>query len=234
MSHIASIPAEHQDMTDIDKDMEELVLKESIVSATGLSAGEVLIGIKGDPSMRETALERPRYRNRMDEIYPDIVESLTDLLQNRSSYRLYVGFNSVEVRTSSVFDPLREETHSAEKFLDPGYLERHFPVISYEDKIEGIREIYRYLRASPLFDKLPGYWRNISLRRAGTWQPMDGDGIPHIMQTLKILRDMPGYYLRGASISIVQDLVRMQFNCDGTQLVRASNYKRFLEENIPA
>lgn len=220
-------------MIDIDKEMEELVLKESIVSATGLSAGEVLIGIKGDPSLRETALERHRYCNRMDEIYAEIEPHLVDLLLNRGTYRVYVGFNSVEVRTSSVFDPLREETHSAEKFLDPGYVERHFPAISYEDKVQGIRDLYRFQRESPLFDKLPSYWRNISIKRANTWQPMDKDGIPHIMHTLKLLRDMPGYYLRGGSICIVQDLVRMQFNCDGTQLVSAGNYRRFLEENIP-
>ncbi len=169
-----------------EREMEELVLKESIVSATGLASGNLQIGIKGDPSMRETAMVRQRYRNTMDEIYPDIEPQLEELLHNRSTYRLYVGFNSVEIRTNSIFD------------------------------------------------RLPDYWRRISERRAQVWQPMECERIAEVMPTLKVLRDMPDYYLRGASICLVQDLLRLQFNCDGTQLVSARNYQRFLEENIPS
>jgi len=217
----------------VDRELEELVLKESIVSATGISAEALQVGIKGDPSLRETALERAKYRNVMDDIYDDIRGRLEDLLLNRGTYRLYVGFNSAEIRTHSIFDPLREETHAAERFLDPSYVERHFPVISYEDKVAGMRDLYRYLRGSALFDKLPGYWRNIVEKRHINWKPMDREAIAPIMVNLKMLRDMPDYYLRTVSICIVQGLVRMQFNCDGTQLVTAKNYRRFLEENFP-
>ncbi len=216
-----------------ERELEELVLKESIVSATGINAETLQVGIKGDPSLRETALERAKYRSVIDDIYDEVRGRLEDLLLNRGTYRLYIGFNSGEVRTHSIFDPLREETHSVEKFLDSSYVERHFPVISYDDKVAGMRDIYRALRNSALFDKLPGYWRNIFEKRHIHWKPMEREAIAPIMVNLKTLRDMPDYYLRNVSICIVQGLVRMQFNCDGTQLVSAKNYRRFLEENFP-
>lgn len=217
----------------VERELEELVLKESIVSATGISADALQVGIKGDPSLRETALLRAKYHSIMDDIYDDIREPLADLLLNRGTYRLYIGFNSAEIRTHSIFDPLREETHEAERFLDPSYVERHFPAISYDDKVAGMRDIYRNLRSSTLFDKLPGYWRNIVEKRHINWKPMDREAIVPILINLKTLRDMPDYYLRTVSICIVQGLVRMQFNCDGTQLVTAKNYRRFLEESFP-
>ena len=221
------------EMQSSERELEELVLKESIVSATGINAETLQVGIKGDPSLRETALQRAKYRSVIDDIYDEVRGRLEDLLLNRGTYRLYIGFNSGEVRTHSIFDPLREETHSVEKFLDASYVERHFPAISYDDKVAGMRDIYRSLRNSALFDKLPGYWRNIVERRHINWKPMEREAISPIMVNLKVLRDMPDYYLRNVSICIVQGLVRMQFNCDGTQLVTAKNYRRFLEENFP-
>ncbi len=219
--------------TNTERELEELVLKESIVSATGINADALQVGIKGDPSLRETALLRAKYRGVIDDIYDDIRARLEDLLLNRGTYRLYIGFNSGEVRTHSIFDPLREETHAVERFLDPSYVERHFPALSYDDKVAGMRDIYRALRGSALFGKLPGYWRNIVERRHIDWKPMEREAIAPIMVNLKTLRDMPDYYLRNVSICIVQGLVRMQFNCDGTQLVNAKNYRRFLEEHFP-
>lgn len=216
-----------------DMELEERVLKECIVGTTGLSSQALQVGIKGDPSLRETAMVRSRYRNVMDEIFETIEPQLEELLLNRSTYRLYIGFNSAEVRTCSVFDPLREETHAAERFSDPAYVQRHFPAVTYEQKVTGIRELYRWLRASPLFEHMPDYWQRISEKRALNWQPMERARIPEIMCTLKALREMPDYYLRSVSICIVQGLVRMQFNCDGTQLVDARNYIDFLREHFP-
>lgn len=65
-----------------DRELEELVLKESIVSATGLRSDSVQVGIKSDPSLRETAPIRAKYRNVMDDLFADIEPRLTDLLQN--------------------------------------------------------------------------------------------------------------------------------------------------------
>ncbi|MDX2507012.1 MAG: hypothetical protein QNL62_21410 [Gammaproteobacteria bacterium] len=41
------------------------------------------------------------------------------------------------------------------------------------------------------------------------------------------------YYLRNVTICTVQDFVRTQFNCDGTQLFNSKNDKTFIEKNIP-
>ncbi len=215
-----------------DRELEELVLKEGIVSATGLRADSIQVGIKGDPSLRETAPIRAKYRNVMDELLGDIEPRLTDLLQNRGTYRLYIGFNSAEIRTHSIFDPLREETHAAEKFVDQDYVERHFPSLPYADKVSTMRDLYAGLMCSAVFKRLPGYWQSIIQKRHAAWEPMSRDAISTVMSTLKVLRDMPDYYLRNVTVCIVQDLVRMNFNCDGTQLVSAGNYKKFLEDNF--
>lgn len=213
-------------------ELEELVLKESIVSATGLSPVSLQVGIKGDPSLRETAMLRPRYHTVLDDIYPQLEEHLLEMLCERSIYQLYVGFNSGEIRTCSVFDPLREETHTAERILDDDYLSRHFPAISFEDKVQGMREMYDYLLGSRMFEKLPAHWKKIFERRHGKWNPMAREDIARVLSSLKALRDTPDYYLRNATISMVQGIVRLQFNCDGTQLVNAENYQRFIEENL--
>jgi hypothetical protein len=219
-------------MSGSEREIEELILKESIVSATGLRPDSVQVGIKGDPSLRETAAVRPKYRNVMDDIFGQIAPRLADLLLTRGTYRIYIGFNSAEVRTTSIFDPLREETHAAERFVDEEYVDRHFPSLPFEEKVQAMRDIYTRLMESRLYSRLPGYWRSIFEKRHASWRPMEKERIPAILSTLKVLRDMPDYYLRSATLCIVQDLIRMQFNCDGTQLVHAGNYAKFLEENF--
>ena len=213
-------------------ELEELVLKEGIVSATGLQPDMLQVGIKGDPSLRETAMLRPRYHTVLDEIYPQLEEHLLELLCERSSYQIYIGFNSGEIRTQSVLDPLREESHAAERMLEDDYLERHFPAISYEAKVEGMREMYDYLLQSRMFGNIPEHWKKIFERRHSEWHPMDKGVISKVLSSLMALREMPDYYLRNATISMVQGIVRLQFNCDGTQLVTAENFQRFLEENL--
>jgi hypothetical protein len=214
-------------------ELEELVLKESIVSAAGLSANSLHISIKGDPSLRETTFNRKKYISPLDKVYAELEPHLEELMLNRGIYRLYIGFNSGEIRTSSVFDPLREETHSGERLIDRGYLDRHFPLIAYDEKVQAIRDIYTSLRDSNLFERLPGYWLNISKRRAANWEPMREDEIRDILSTLNVMREMPDFYLRNVTICIVQDLVRLSFNCDGTQIISAENYKKFLQDNLP-
>ncbi len=216
-----------------DNELEELVLRESIVSATGLNEGSVQIGIKGDPSLRETSLDRKKYESPVDEVMDDLTLNLEDILLNRSTYRVFIGFNSGEIRTQSIFDPLRQEIHSAEKLADKAYIQRHFPEISFEDKIQAMRDIYGGIQRSKWFDKFPGYWKNIFIKRHKSWEPMTKDEIHTIMSTLKIMRSLPDFYLRNITICIVQDMVRMQFNCDGTQIISAENYQKFIEENMP-
>ncbi len=216
-----------------DNEMEELVLKESIVSATGMDPGRLQIGIRGDPSMRETSMSRQRYASAIDGVLDQLLPNLQELLLGRSTLRVYVGFNSGEVRTTSIFDPLREEVHEGVKVADHTYLERHFPPVDFDTKAQAMRDLYAYLRGSRLYDLLPSYWRNIITKRGERWQPMDPAQIPEIIASLKVLRGMEDYYLRNVTICIVQDVVRMQFNCDGTQIVCADVYKQFIEDNVP-
>jgi len=222
-----------KEITSQDNELEELVLRESIVSATGLNEGSLQIGIKGDPSLRETSLERKRYESPVDKVIVPLMENLEELMLNRSCYRIFIGFNSGEIRTHSIFDPLRQEIHSSEKLADKAYLDRHFPKISYEDKIQAMRDIYDAIRGSKLFEAVPGYWKSIFNKRHQTWDPMTKDEIHTIMASIKTMRDLPDFYLRNITICIVQDLVRMQFNCDGTQIISAENYQKFIEDNMP-
>ncbi len=222
-----------EDMKIQDNDLEELVLRESIVSATGLNEGSLQIGIKGDPSLRETSLNRKRYESPVDKVILPLMENLEELLLHRSCYRIFIGFNSGEIRTSSIFDPLREEIHASEKLADKGYLDRHFPKLSFEDKIQAMRNIYGAIKQSELFATVPSYWKNIFNKRHQTWEPMTREEIHTIMSSIKIMRDLPDFYLRNITICIVQDLVRMQFNCDGTQIISAENYQKFIADNMP-
>ncbi len=223
-----------EDTSESENELEELVLRESIVSATGLTDSNVQIGIKGDPSLRETTLERKRYESPVDKVMPELINSLQDILLNRSTYRVFIGFNSGEIRTHSIFDPLRQEIHAAEKLADKAYIERHFPQIDYVDKIQGMRDVYSCVRNSKMFEKVPGYWLNIFNKRHASWEPMTEDEIKTILSSLEIMRELPDFYLRNISICIVQDMVRMQFNCDGTQIISAENYQKFIEDNMPS
>lgn len=217
-----------------DTELEELVLKESIVSASGLNSDNLQIGIRGDPSLRETTIARRKYNSSVDDYFDQLMPNFEELLLNRSTYRLFVGFNNGEIRTHSLFDPLRQEIHSADKVADHNYIERQFPEIKYEDKIELIRDIYSSLTGGRFYKKLPGYWQSIMNRRNQAWEPMEKEEIVNVISTLKVLRDLDEYYLRNVTICMVQSIVRVQFNCDGTQIISAENYKKFLEDNLPA
>jgi hypothetical protein len=214
------------------EELEGAVLREALVSAMGLTGDRLQIGIKGDPSLRETALARPRYTSAVDEMLEPLLGNLEDLLLNRGTYNLFLGFNNCEIRTSSVFDPLRTEIHEGQRMVDRGYIDRHFPGIDYPDKVAGMRELYDYLGESRLYERLPEHWRRIFARRHDSWQPMQPEEIRNVFATLGVLRAMPDYYLRNATINLVQSVVRLQFNCDGTQLVRSGDIERFLTENL--
>ncbi len=215
-----------------EEHLEELILQESIVSAAGLNSEQVLIGIKGDPSLRESAPLRKRYASKVDSLFNQLEPNLEDIMLNRGIYRIFIGFNSGEIRTNSIFDPLRQEIHDAEKIANKDYINRHFPLIDYNDKIALMRDLYATLRASEQYRKIPTYWQNILNRRSKHWLPLEPENIPKILTTVKKLREVEEYYLRNITICIVQGIVRMQFNCDGTQIIDAHNFKHFLEENI--
>lgn len=183
------------------------------------------------PSLRESAHLRKRYDSKVDSLFDQLEPNLEDIMISRGIYRIFVGFNSGEIRTNSIFDPLRQEIHDAEKIANTDYINRHFPQIDYDDKIALMRELYATLRGSVYYKNMPNYWQNILNRRSQNWKPLEIDNIPKIFSTVRKLRDIEEYYLRNITICIVQGIVRMQFNCDGTQIIDAHNFKHFLEEN---
>jgi hypothetical protein len=211
---------------------EELTLKEKLINATGLCGEHLHISIKGDPSLRESALTRERYQSVVDAILPQLVLTFDDLLLNRSAYQIFIGFNSGEVRVSSVLDPFGEEYHPAQRLLDEAYLDRHFPVIDFETKTEIIKALYQSVKMAPFFATLPEHLQHAFGRFYDNWHPVSPSGIATTISHLPLLRSIPNYYVRNATISIIKDAIHMQFNCDGAHIVSSEDYERFLEENL--
>lgn len=213
-------------------DLEQLVVQENIVSAVGLDSTQLQIGIKGDPSLRETAMDRCRYQSEIDRLFNEIEPAFEELLLRRGIFRLFIGFNNSEIRTCSIFDPLREEIHDAATLISPSYINRHFPLVPYDEKTQVMRQLYDALIKSELYKYLPRHLQNLANKRHDKWQPMSESDVHRVLQKLKILRNLPEYYLRNFSISTVQSVVRMQFNCDGTQIVHAKDFEKFINENF--
>lgn len=211
---------------------EELILRESLIDMTGLNGKRLHVSIKGDPSLKDSAFVRERHESVVDKIMDRLKPNLDDLLLNRCVYRLFINFNSGEIRTASILDPYIEEIHTADKLLERAYLDRHFPEISYDDKASMIKAMYQSISASANFKSLPTHWQNIIGKSHDNWQPIPQDEIIKVMNQLPILRSIESFYLRNFSISMIQDAIRMQFNCDGTHIVSAEDYQHFLQDNL--
>jgi CRP-like cAMP-binding protein len=211
---------------------EELILKENLVDITGIRGKNFHVSIKGDPSLRETTFTRERYESVVDKVLPLLGPNLEDLLLNRCVYQIFVAFNSGEVRTSSIFEPFGEEIHQANKLVDRAYIQRHFPVVGYEEKVMMLKRLYRAIAGDPLFDSLPEHFKKIFSSYYENWKPVTPEEITNTISQLTALRSIPNYYLRNFTMSVTRDAIRMQFNCDGTHIVSAEDYQRFLEENV--
>lgn len=210
----------------------ELMLKEQLVAITGVGQEHLHVAIAGDPSMRETAFSRNRYENVVDSVLPKLVPSLRKLLFDTSAYRVFMGLNNGEVRISSVINPFVEEMHTAKKISSLAYIDRHFPPMDYETKSNLMREVGAYVEASSGFAKLPESWADALRRVHREWRPVEREQLETVLDRLLDMRRIPDFYLRNMSISVAQDAVRMQFNCDGTHIVSTGEYEHFLEENI--
>jgi hypothetical protein len=209
------------------------VLTEALVGAFGLPPGRDFVSIKGDPSLRETVPLRPRQASRMDAIAGDVLAACAELLRETGVYALYVGFNSSEVRTESIFNPFAYEVHDACELVRDGYLGRHFVRVPYAEKLATIQRARAAIQTGALAEYLPPHWRRLmeAARR-------DADGVPQalideLVAGLDRLRGIDGYYLRNAAISLSEGIVRASYNCDGTYFVRAAHFPAFVAQNTP-
>jgi CRP-like cAMP-binding protein len=219
-------------LTIVNMRNEDLVLKEKLIDADGLCNQDIHIGIKGDPSLRESAMLRERYESIVDKLLPQLVSRFEDLLLNRSAHRIMIGFNNGEIRISTVLDPFCEEFHPAVRLLDESYVDRHFPKIGYGHKAEMIRRIYRTIGEDGFFAGLPDHLHHGYARYFSNWEPVPEGQIKEILSKLSLLRSIPNFYVRNVTVGVLKDAIHMQFNCDGTHIVSARGYERFLNENL--
>lgn len=209
------------------------VVHEAIVGAFGLPPHKLFVSIKGDPSLRETVGLRPRQESRIDREADKVLETCEWLLSKTGCYGIYVGFNSSEVRTESVFNPFHYEIHDAEALIQPGYVERHFVRVPYQKKMNIIRKLRRSVQTGSLRAYLPEHWRSLLDMQREAWEPLAKKDIREVMQSFNRLRAIEGYYLRNAAVSLSQGIVRASFNCDGTYIVNAAYFPQFVAENTP-
>lgn len=209
------------------------VIHEAIVGTFGLPPGKLFVSIKGDPTLRETASLRPRQESRIDSEAGKVLETCEWLLRKTGCFSIYVGFNSSEVRTESVFNPFNYEIHDAIALIQPGYVERHFVQVPYQKKMKIIGRVRNTVQTGSLREYLPPHWRSLMDRQREEWKPMAKKDIRQVVQSLNRLRGIEGFYLRNAAISLSQGIVRASFNCDGTYIVAADYFPQFVEENTP-
>lgn len=209
------------------------LLHEPIVGAFGLPADTPFVSIKGDPSLRETVPLRPRQPSRLDQVAGKVLETCAVLLRDTGVYAIYVGFNSSEVRTESIFNPFAYEVHDAEDLVKPGYAARHFVPVPYEEKLRTIAWVRAMIQTGPLRHYLPATWGELMDTARANWQPLPADRIDEIVHGFNVLRGIEGYYLRNAAISLSEGIVRASYNCDGTYIVRAEYFPEFVRINTP-
>lgn len=216
-----------------DDSLEYGVPQEAIVGAFGLPLDKPFVSIKGDPSLRETVDQRPRQLSRLDKITSQVLETCATLLRETGVYAIYVGFNSSEVRTESIFNPFAYEIHDAEDLIKPDYIKRHFVPVPYDEKNRAIAWMRAMIQTGPLSTYLPPHWASLMEKNRAQWQPLPQDKIGEIVQCLDTLRSIEGYYLRNAAISLSEGIVRASYNCDGTYIVRADYFAEFVRTNTP-
>lgn len=218
---------------DLDADADFCVVREAIVGAFGLPPGQDFASVRGDPSLRETVELRPRQDSRLDKVAGRVLEACARLLEETGIYAIYVGFNSSEVRTESIFNPFSYEIHDAEDLIKEGYQARHFVRVPYDEKMRTIGWIRAMVQTGPLRRYLPEHWQKIMDEQRAGWQMMPPEQISEIVNGFDTLRGIEGYYLRNAAISLSQGIVRASFNCDGTYIVRAGYFAEFVRQNTP-
>lgn len=219
-------------LTNMELALCEDVINQPIVGAFGLPQGKNEISVKGDPSLRETAMLRPRQESRLDRKVLKVLAACEFLLRKTGIYAVYIGFNSNEIRTESIFNPFNYEIHDAEALITEGYLERHFIRVPYNKKLQAVHKLRGGAQTGKLRKYLPKHWRVLLDEERDNWQLLDKAQLTPIMAGLYQLRQIEDFYLRNAYISLSQNLVRAAFNCDGMYIVKADEFPRFVAETV--
>ena len=211
----------------------DLSVKEVLIDDhTSSNHGKFHLGIKGDPSIRESVFMRERYQSVVDGVLPQLQLTLFELLMNRCAYEVVIHFNSGEVLVKSIFNPFFDEIHQATKLVSKSYINRHFPLLDYDEKVKMVARMMTHLSGDPAMDKLDSFTRNHLEMSYNSWNPLKSKEIANTVSKLLSLRKIPEFYLRNFTISMIRDSIRLQFNCDGTHLLDSEAYQDFLKDNL--
>ena len=203
------------------------------LSENGLPPGQAFASIRGDPSLHETAPIRNRYASRMDRKIGLILDTCERLLTTTDCYSIYIGFNSSEVRTESILHPFSYEIHDADLLIGGDYLLSHFTHMPFDAKMGAIAWIQNRINEGPLRRYRPGAGSGAESHGLA-FQALPASAIHATVHGLARLREIDGYYLRNAAISLSQGIVRATFNCDGTYVIPLVHFGDFVARNFDA
>ena len=189
--------------------------------------------VKGDKSLRDSVYNRERSFNNVDENIDALMGVVKYLLKSTGIFRIVIGFNNGEVKTSSVFDPFNVEIHLVEDLMSEDYVFHHFGRIEIDEKSELIKRFYKMLENDKAFNFLSEEWKNaFHSRNQFMKQLTNEEELDFIVENLPKLRSLDGYYLRSAVINLFNSTIAMSFNCDGTQIMSHKKFKEFINEYI--
>ena len=189
--------------------------------------------VKGDKSLRDSVYNRERSFNNVDENIEALMGVVKYLLKSTGIFRIVIGFNNGEVKTSSVFDPFNVEIHLVEDLISEDYVFHHFGRIEIDEKSELIKRFYKMLENDKAFNFLSEEWKNaFHSRNQFMKQLTNEEELDFIVENLPKLRSLDGYYLRSAVINLFNSTIAMSFNCDGTQIMSHKKFKEFINEYI--
>lgn len=132
----------------------------------------------------------------------------------------------------SIFNPFVDDIHPATKLISKAYINRHLPKIDYDEKIRVVQRMMAHLSEEPSLDTLDDITRGKLEMTYKSWSPLKPKELANTVSRLLSLRNIPDFYLRNFTISMIRDSIRLQFNCDGTHLLDGKAYQEFLKNNL--
>ena len=189
--------------------------------------------VKGDKGLRVSVYNRKKNDNFVDQNMDDLMDVILFLLLSTGIYRIVIGLNNGEIKSSSVFDPFNVEIHLAEDLLVADYVFDHFGMISLEEKEALIKRYYQMLEKDQAFDYLSDEWQEAFHQRNQEMKQLTNENeLRYIVEHIPALRNLDGYYLRSAVINLFNSTISMSFNCDGTQIMSHKKFREFIEDYV--